>query len=547
MKKSRNILKGYFESGDKPTESQFVDLIDSFFHEEDGKIVASVDETDPNNKIINFSDATSLTVSSSSGGGVDVGAITTISQALLNQVQSRETLESGNVAKNMLTVMNTNTGKVQVSSLNDDNEVVVFLTGQDYMNGNEQERIFLKLGEVYVFENLQNGSKITSSKGIFGYSEQFAGTKKSPMPLGNAAFAFTKTFFRSARNFDLGQGKIYVANGSLESIIQLTDGLGNIIQGQTGIVLPPYGFVELNGDGVQEYMLEATNPVLATTASGMDVDEFEDSRVLMPLTDDGLIWAKSGFMSAIYDNTEVRFWVRDGVSGDMRKASPGQPTAIGSNPPQGTGVKDPNYRPNGATRFKAAGLISAYTSADGGGASSTAMFPVKAIAQRVALPLSLKKVGDGAVNGLAFCSPYEGTVRIYSWNKTTGIADLWLTMDLTRASGTVNTINDQAFPAAALTSPDAAESTVEMPDIFMGGYAEADVPFHCVINSRTNQSQRYRGTSGNNVKGIQTGGNETITMGVTPSSIKAEIRVDATSGLLVKRVINNLTETWEVA
>ena len=33
--KERNILKGYFETGDKPTQSQFADLIDSFKHKND--------------------------------------------------------------------------------------------------------------------------------------------------------------------------------------------------------------------------------------------------------------------------------------------------------------------------------------------------------------------------------------------------------------------------------------------------------------------------------------------------------------------------------
>ena len=148
MKKSKNILKGFFESGDKPTESQFVDLIDSFFHEEDGKIITSVDETDPNNKIINFSDNTNITISSG-GGSVDTGLVTNISKAYADGIKNDLLRDTGNAAKTMLTVMNTTSGKVQIASLGESNEVVTYLTGQDYINDTVQERVFLDLGEVY--------------------------------------------------------------------------------------------------------------------------------------------------------------------------------------------------------------------------------------------------------------------------------------------------------------------------------------------------------------------------------------------------------------
>ena len=42
MKQTKEILKTYFETGDKPTQTQFEDLIDSFVHEDDsGKIYVS--------------------------------------------------------------------------------------------------------------------------------------------------------------------------------------------------------------------------------------------------------------------------------------------------------------------------------------------------------------------------------------------------------------------------------------------------------------------------------------------------------------------------
>ncbi len=68
MKRSRNVLKGYFESGDKPTQAQFVDLIDSFFHEEDGNLIQSTDQSG-GATVLNFSDGSMLTVTGGSGGG----------------------------------------------------------------------------------------------------------------------------------------------------------------------------------------------------------------------------------------------------------------------------------------------------------------------------------------------------------------------------------------------------------------------------------------------------------------------------------------------
>ena len=547
MKRSRNVLKGYFESGDKPTQAQFVDLIDSFFHEEDGKIITSVDETDPENRIINFSDGTNITLSSGGGGGVDVGAVSGISKAFADGVRDDLLRDGGNAAKTVLTVMNTTSGKVQLASLGGGNEVVAYLTGEDLVNGNAQERVFLELGEIYVFENLQNGSRIVASEGAYGFSDQVSGSNMSPMPLGCNAFAFTETFFFGFRNFGNGDGKIYVANGAVASVVELTDGNGVVVNGQSNIQLAPFAFVELDGDGNQEYILRSTNLISAAVAARMSNNSFYDSRLIMPLTNDGMTWPRSGFMSALYNNTSVRFWVRDGVNGELATINPGTPVDIDAATPTGTGATDSDYEPNGATRFKAAGLVSAYSGADTAGLEATPMFPVSGFVQRVALPIFVKNAGDGGINGLAFCSPFEGTIKIYQWNQTTSAAELWLTLPLTRNNGGVTTSADQLFPAAALASANATEATVVFPGDFMGGYAEADVPIHCVINSEENQNQTFRGTSGNAVAGINSNDDETATTGITPEEIRVEIKEDTVTGLLVKRTIANTTQSWVVA
>ncbi len=62
MKKSRTVLKSYFETGDKPTEPQFSDLIDSLVHLDDGVYVTNVEKDDSGNQVISLSDNTSITI-----------------------------------------------------------------------------------------------------------------------------------------------------------------------------------------------------------------------------------------------------------------------------------------------------------------------------------------------------------------------------------------------------------------------------------------------------------------------------------------------------
>ncbi|AXT59695.1 hypothetical protein D1816_04760 [Aquimarina sp. AD10] len=62
MKQPKEILKTYFETGDKPTEQQFCDLIDSYHHLDSGTIVTSVVSDAQGNQNLNFSDGTVVTI-----------------------------------------------------------------------------------------------------------------------------------------------------------------------------------------------------------------------------------------------------------------------------------------------------------------------------------------------------------------------------------------------------------------------------------------------------------------------------------------------------
>lgn len=62
MKQPKEVLKTYFETGDKPTEQEFCDLIDSYYHQDSGLIISNISMNDDGEKVISFSDGTSVTI-----------------------------------------------------------------------------------------------------------------------------------------------------------------------------------------------------------------------------------------------------------------------------------------------------------------------------------------------------------------------------------------------------------------------------------------------------------------------------------------------------
>ncbi len=62
MKQPKDILKTYFETGDKPTEQEFCDLIDSYHHQDSGIIVTNVGANANGEQQITFSNGTLLTI-----------------------------------------------------------------------------------------------------------------------------------------------------------------------------------------------------------------------------------------------------------------------------------------------------------------------------------------------------------------------------------------------------------------------------------------------------------------------------------------------------
>ncbi len=490
-----------------------------------------------------------------------VSTVKSYTEGLRTDLVANGGVEGGNAGKATLFVLNTIDGKAQITSLEDGNVVQAFLTGNDFENNNPQETVFLKKGEIYVFENLQNGSVINSTEGAYGFSGQQIGGDMSPMPLGSLAFSFTDTFFfafRNSTNAANDLGLVYVANGAVESTVSFRDGSGGVVDSQADVTLAPYGFHIFHTDGNQEYRLTSTNPIVAGINAEMNsldgqTGRFFDSRLIMPLMNDGMTWPRSGFMSALFNNTQVDFWVRDGVQGTMNSTagtgiSPGSPVDMDAAVGVGTGANDADYEPNGATRFKATGLVSGYSGADSAGLEATPMWPTSSFVQRVALPLQILAAGDGGNNGIAITSPYEGTAEIYEWDPVLEVANLVYTVPLTRNIGGTTTRDDQNHPASALVSANAAEATVLLTGTYFGGYVEADVPIHVVFNSEQNQTGTVtvtrKGTSGAAVGAIHANDDEQASTGITPNEIRNETRADA-NGLLRKRVIDGTgAETW---
>jgi len=310
-------------------------------------------------------------------------------------------------------------------------------------------------------------------------------------------------------------------------------------------------------NGNVEYIVEGTAPMMAcvhayTTVSGVD-SRFYDSRLVMPLTNDGITWPRSGFVSAPYNNTQVDFWVRDGAEGRLNSTagtgvSPGSAVDFDAAIGVGTGASDQDYEPDGATRVKAIGLISAYSGADSAGLEASPLMPTSAMSQVIAQPMFIADNGDGGNSGVAIASPYVGTAYVYSYNDSTDELDLEYTVPLNRNGVTVTTQDDQNHPSAGLVANESVTGTVTLVGQLDPGIIIADVPITVVIQSGiVDTTTTLRSQNGTTTTNIAHEDDETLMLGITPENIAAEIREDS-DGVLRKRTIDNTgTETWEVA
>lgn len=503
------------------------------------------------------------------GGGSDENALSFAKGAGL-AVEQGLLAADGQPAKTVLAVGPTNTGKVQGCSLGAGNVVEVYASGADYNNATVLYREFMGAGEPICFTGLSTGAIITSTQGFYGMSEQLNGSFESPMPLLSLGLAFTSTFvycFRSSQNFPgeaSNTGQVTIVNGSLPSMVTFTRN-GNAVGGQAPRDLAPFEACYFYSDANGEFLIEATSPVMACVQAYMGTNpplevgdpgdagqRFYDARLVMPLTNDGMTWPRSGFVSAPFAGTESKYYVRDGVTGDFPTVNPGSPVDFDAG--GSTGAADQDYEPRGCTRLRVAGLVSAYSGADSAGLEASPMIPVSAMSQVVAQPFTIADNGDGGNSGVAIGSPYEGTAKVYQWNTATGVAELAYTVPLGR--GTTGqgiapaTPEDQYIPCAGLVANETAlgasdPSVVELVGTLNPGYIVADVPITVVAqNGDPGTIPPIRSQNGTTTQGIVSDDDETLMLGWTPAQKKAEITEDA-NGFTRKRVLDNTgAVTW---
>lgn len=495
------------------------------------------------------------------GGPVTIDSVGDIAAGSTLGLQQSLLANAGQPALTVLAVGYTTSGKVQGCSLGDGNVIEVYASGADYNNGTVLYREFMSLGEPICFTGLSNGAIITATQGFYGFSEQLDGSDESPMPLLSYGLSFTFTFmyaFRNCQTYNPGgtsgnQGWIHVVNGPLASVLKLTNGSGVTVQGQENIELDPWEYYRLYTSGNQEYIIESTNPVMACHAANMDLNphgRFYDSRLIMPLTNDGITWPRSGFVSAPYNSTVVNWYVRDGAEGSLNSGngvSPGSPIDFDAAAPLGTGASDTDYEPNGATRVLANGLISAYSGADSAGLEASPLMPTSAMSQVVAQPLFIADTGDGGDSGVAIASLYVGEAKVYEWNDATSSLDLAYTVPLNRNGVTVTTKEDQKHPSAGLVANETSNGSILLVGQLNAGVIIADVPITVVVQNGTpTLTPTLRSQNGTTTSAIVTQDDETLSLGWTPANLKAEI-TEGADGILYKRSITGGLESWTVA
>lgn len=526
-----------------------------------GQVLVKVDGTDYN-----------VTWQTIATGGVDEDGVASIASGSTLGLEQALLTSDGQPGKTVLAVGYTTSGKVQGVSLGAGNLVTIYENGSDYANnipihtkpsyqaiGYTQPEV-LNFGEPICFTGLPVGAIITSSEGFYGFAEQVDGGDESPMPLLSYGLSFKETFLYAFRNSQTyspagtsaNQGWIHVVNGPLASTIKLTNGSGVTVQGQENIDLTPWQYYRLYTSGNQEYILSGTQPMMACIAANMDLNpygRFYDSRHIMPLSNDIVTHPRSGFISALYPNTQAAFYVRDGASGTINSTagtgiSPGSPVDFDAGIGVGTGANDSDYEPPGATRVRANGVVVAYSGADSAGLEATAALPSSAMSQVVAQPLTIADTGDGGDSGVSIIGQGVGTAYVYEYNTTTDALDLAYTVPLNRTGVVVTDFNDQWHPTAGLVANETSNGSVLLVGQLDPGVIIADVPIHVVVqNGSPTLVPTIKSQGGTTTTGIISQDDETVSLGITPPERRLELVLGA-DNIKYKRVITAGVETW---
>ena len=115
MKQTKPILKEYFETGKKPTESQFGELIDSYHHIDSGVIVTDVAEDQEGNKTISLSDGTAITINTPTASVDQNNTVRVVDLGIIAQTQS-------NIEDDVISIIN----KLNPPLVVGENENIIF-------------------------------------------------------------------------------------------------------------------------------------------------------------------------------------------------------------------------------------------------------------------------------------------------------------------------------------------------------------------------------------------------------------------------------------
>ncbi|MEL6805802.1 MAG: hypothetical protein AAFO91_18700, partial [Bacteroidota bacterium] len=335
-------------------------------------------------------------------------------------------------------------------------------------------------------------------------------------------------------------------NGPLPSTIKLTFGDGTTVQSQENIQLDPWEYRLLYTDGNVEYILTSDNPIMGCINSQMGTSAnnplYADSRLIMPLSSDIVTFPVRGNISAQFDGTTVRWLDANGDSGDLNNGAsfgPGFPVDIESATPIGTGNNNQQYPPEEATRFRAAGLVSAYSGADAGGNDATSAIPVSSFSQVVAQPLYIRDIDHNGRSSVTIVSVFPGTAEIWEWNETNDELQLAYTLNIGNTV-TPTTIGDYDFPCAVgLGNNTGGPLDVELVGDLGPGIIVADEPIAAIVqNWDETFTPSIRSQNGTTSTSIVSKGDETTTFGFTPDDRAAIIRIDPLTGL--PRLLNAL-------
>ncbi|NAS30939.1 hypothetical protein GTQ40_08165 [Flavobacteriaceae bacterium R38] len=132
MKQTIETLKTYFETGDKPTQQQFYDLIDSLYHKDEGKLIISIEPLVNGDIGILFQDQSTFTIPKTLiPDNWDIDQVNGLLDALNNKV----TVEPGKQlsTEDFTTVLKDKLENLENSSLS----LIPFTVFIDSINGND--------------------------------------------------------------------------------------------------------------------------------------------------------------------------------------------------------------------------------------------------------------------------------------------------------------------------------------------------------------------------------------------------------------------------